>query len=134
MNFTVYKIFRLGETDFHISGESGSATFHIGFALPKNNMFTETLNGVTVGLKFVQRFDFRIKENTVKNICCVLRESGLIGKYFRDEMDSVNKLASFRDSRDAIPLTVDTLQGGFLLWAIVLMISILIFIAEVIMF
>ena len=133
MNFTVYKIFRLGETDFHISGESGSATFHIGFALPKNNMFTETISGVIVGLKFVQRYNFRINENTVKTFVA-LRESGLIGKYFRDEMDSVNKLASFRDSRDAIPLTVDALQGGFLSWAIVLMIGILLFIAEVIMF
>ena len=96
-------------------------------------MFTETISGVIVGLKFVQRYNFRINENTVKTFVA-LRESGLIGKYFRDEMDSVNKLASFRDSRDAIPLTVDALQGGFLSWAIVLMIGILLFIAEVIMF
>ena len=64
---------RQGETHMHISRECSRA-FNICFGLPKNHVLTAPVGRVIVRL----------------------RESGIIKKFFSDEMDSVAKVAEER--------------------------------------
>ena len=100
---------RFGETNFHVAREC-SKPFNICFGLPKNSVFTAPISEVIVRLK----------------------EAGITRKFFTDEMDSVAKVAT-KDSKTestAEPLTLEMVQGGFLVFALMALISLGVFLVE----
>ena len=62
------------------------------------------------------------------------REGGLIIKFFKDEMDAVNSAVATDEGQGESPLTLENLQGGFLLWIFPIAFTILVFSIEVIIF
>lgn len=99
----------------HIAQEC-SKPFNICFGLPKNSIFTDPMSEIIVRLK----------------------EAGIVNKFFKDEMDSVAKVA---DNQDAVvvanagpgyesALNMDHLQGAFVILLISLAGSLLVFIGE----
>ena len=61
----------------------------------------------------------------------IFREGGLILKFFKDEMDAVNSAVATDGGEGETPLTMENLQGGFLLWAISTSFIFVIFFTEV---
>ena len=100
---------RFGETNFHITKECSRA-FNICFGLPKNSYLTGTLSEVLVRLK----------------------ESGIIQKFFKDEMDRVAQVADDSQSQNAAePLTLDQLQGAFICYMIAAGFCVFVFLTEI---
>ena len=52
-------------------------------------------------------------------------------KFFKDEMDAVNSAVAKDGGQGEIPLTLENLQGGFLLWALLVTFVMIIFCLEV---
>ena len=53
-------------------------------------------------------------------------------KFFKDEMDAVNSAVATDGGQGEVPLTLENLQGGFLLWALPIAFNLVIFSLEVI--
>ena len=88
-----------------------SKPFNICFGLPKNSVFTAPISEVIVRLK----------------------EAGITRKFFTDEMDSVAKVAKTDSKTEdtAEPLTLEMVQGGFMVFGLMILTAMVVFLFEV---
>ena len=81
---------------------------HVVYLLPKGSPFTNQMNDLI----------FR------------LTDSGLLRKYFQDEMDKVNLVSSQRKRTAGVTLSLDDMQGVFMLYGLMAGAAILLFVFE----